>query len=156
MHREHGAGHWVVQHGNGPSRRTAGQMVGEITARYSTRDSLPPAWPPNSPDQNLLGNLWGWLDQRLDSLGCESFNTYSKAVSQQLAVVPTAPLRSLVECVPRRMAEVIRLKGEEIKYGGGVVWDVPGQPVTVRFKMRGTAVLSASGLSNLMHGHYHE
>jgi len=119
MHREHGAGHWVVQHGNGPSRRTAGQMVGEITARYSTRDSLPPAWPPNSPDQNLLGNLWGWLDQRLDSLGCESFNTYSKAVSQQLAVVPTAPLRSLVECVPRRMAEVIRLKGEEIKYGGG-------------------------------------
>jgi len=38
----------------------------------------------------------------------------------------------------------------------GVVWDVPGQPVTVRFKMRGTAVLSASGLSNLMHGHYHE
>jgi hypothetical protein len=55
----------------------------------------------------------------LGSLRYESFNTYAEAVMQQLAMVPKAPLRSLGEGMPRRMAEVIRLKGEKIKYGGG-------------------------------------
>ncbi len=75
-----------------------------------------PAWPPNSPNLNPNENLWGWLDQRLDSIGCESFAAYSNAVLQQLAMVPKALLSGQVKIMPRRMAEVIRLKGEKIKY----------------------------------------
>ena len=75
-----------------------------------------PAWPPNSPDLNPIENLWGWMEAEVDSLGCKSFNAYSEAVLRQLATAPRTLLRSLVNSMPRRMAEVIRLKGGKTKY----------------------------------------
>ena len=114
--RNHHVRPWVLQQDNDPSHSKAVEVVGKYNARCSTQASVLLAWPPNSPDLNPIENLWGWLDEKVDSLGCKSFDAYSKAVRQQLAMVPSTLLGSLVDSLPRRMAEVIRLEGGKIKY----------------------------------------
>ena len=52
----------------------------------------------------------------MDSLGCKSFDAYSAAVLQHPATVPRMLLQSLVDSMPRRMAEAIRLERGKIKY----------------------------------------
>lgn len=116
MFTEHGVRRWVLQQDNDPCHKKAAGVVEQYNARRSTRASILPAWPPNSPDLNPIENLWGWLEAEVDSIASKSFNAFSAAVRQQLATVPRTLLRSLVDSMPRRMAAVIKLKGGKTKY----------------------------------------
>jgi hypothetical protein len=52
----------------------------------------------------------------VDSPGGKSFDAYSAAVLKRLTMLPRILLRSLVDSVPRGMAEGLRLGGGKIKY----------------------------------------
>lgn len=116
MSTEHGVRHWALQQAHDPSHSKAVGVVEQYNARRSTRASILPAWPPDSSDLNLIENLWGWLAPKVDSPGGKSFDAYSAAVLKRLTMLPRTLLRSLVDSVPRGMAEGLRLGGGKIKY----------------------------------------
>ena len=76
-----------------------------------------PDWPANSPDLNLVENLWGIMDE----------NTYrdpepktmaqlKRRLSEEWTNIPLKTLQELSHSMPRRLKNVIKNKGGHARY----------------------------------------
>jgi hypothetical protein len=75
-------------------------------------------WPSLSPDLNPIENLWGLLARKVYANG-RQFHTIAElktAITQSWAEITIAERRPLVESMPNRLFEVIRLNGAKTKY----------------------------------------
>ena len=78
--------------------------------------SLLQQWPGNSPDLNLIENVWSWVDRRVNEKGCSTFEEYKQEVRTQFAAYPRSMLTSLYNSMPKRLEEVFKEGGRRIKY----------------------------------------
>ncbi len=60
--------------------------------------------------------MWAWVDQKVNAMGCKTFEEHSQAVLDQLRAVPKSMLVNLFDSMPTRMARVIELHGDKTKY----------------------------------------
>jgi len=75
-------------------------------------------WPANSPDLNLIENLWGILTRAVFANG-RQFNTKEELkaeILKQWDMIREECLTSLVKSMPNRIIDVISLKGSNTKY----------------------------------------
>jgi hypothetical protein len=73
-------------------------------------------WPPNSPDLNLIENIWSWVQAEVDKMGCSSMEDFEAAVTAKLAAVPQQHLTHLWDSMPKRLQAVIEASGGPTKY----------------------------------------
>lgn len=73
-------------------------------------------WPPDSPDLNLIENVWGYVQGRVEAKGCETFDLFCKAVLAELKAVPKSILANLYSSMPKRISKVIKSRGEKTGY----------------------------------------
>lgn len=107
---------WVLQQDNDPSHRTAPNAITTWNRSHTATCQLLVDWPPNSPDLNPIENVWGWVDGKVQQLGCKTFDEFKTAVLDTLQSVPAAYLTSLYDSMPRRMAKVIERSGDKTGY----------------------------------------
>jgi len=75
-------------------------------------------WPPQSPDLNPIENLWNWIKRKLES----EFpfpTTREQLIGYVMEIwdkIPEKIVETLCESVPRRLSEVLRMKGRPTKY----------------------------------------
>jgi len=75
-------------------------------------------WPPQSPDLNPIENLWNWITRKLES----EFpfpTTREQLIGYVMEIwdkIPEKIVETLCESVPRRLSEVLRMKGRPTKY----------------------------------------
>ena len=74
------------------------------------------AWPPNSPDLNPIENLWGWVQERVNRMGCATFLEFRTALLLELKSVPAWYLSKLYDSLPQRIANVLELEGGKTKW----------------------------------------
>jgi transposase len=75
-----------------------------------------PKWPPNSPDLNLIENVWGYVQARVDVLGCKSFEEFKEAVHKQFQAVSSSMLTNLFNSMKVRIACVVKKQGGKTGY----------------------------------------
>ena len=70
-----------------------------------------PCWPPNSPNLNIIENVWSWVAAEVNKQGCATMEEFKAAVLAKLAAVPKVTLTKLYDSLKKIMARVIENGG---------------------------------------------
>jgi hypothetical protein len=116
LYAAQGVSSWWLQQDNDPAHGKAADVVRAWNKKYASSIQLLPKSPPNSPDLNLIENVWGYVQAKVDQLGCQTFEQFKEAVHQQFAAVPLAMLQNLYKSMPNRIACVVQNEGDKTKY----------------------------------------
>jgi transposase/putative hemolysin len=111
---EMGISRWWFQQDNDPSHVNAQSIISEFNQQRrgaSTKVCLLPGWPPNSPDLNLIENLWSWLQARVNAKGCQSFEEFSKALDEAIVAVPKQSRVKLYNSMTNRLHQMVENGG---------------------------------------------
>jgi hypothetical protein len=112
----HGTSCWVLQQDNDPTHRVATDIVKEWSKDHASNVSLLNNWPPNSPDLSPIENVWSYVQGKVNSLGCTTFDQFKVAVVAVFQAVPKRMLINLYNSMPKRLAKVIELDGDKTSY----------------------------------------
>ena len=116
MMNSHGIGSWVFQQDNDPTHGCAKLVIMEWNKKPHSNVQLLPNWPPNSPDLNILENVWAYVQQKVNARGGGSFDAFKEAVISEIKSVPRKVICNLYASLPKRMAAVIANDGGKTKY----------------------------------------
>jgi hypothetical protein len=100
---------WVLQQDNDPCHGAAASPVESWGRQHSRSVSLLKDWPPNSPDLNIVENVWSIVDAKLKARVCRNAAEFQQAVVEELASVPQAVISKLFQSLPKRLEEVTQL-----------------------------------------------
>lgn len=112
----HGLGSWTLQQDGDPTHKCDPAVVEQYNAENASSVMVVSKWPPNSPDLNLIENIWSWVQAEVDKMGCSSMEDFEAAVTAKLAAVPQQHLTHLWDSMPKRMQAVIEAGGGPTKY----------------------------------------
>jgi transposase len=107
---------WYFQQDNDPSHANAKQIIQEWNANKGSSVKLLDGWPPNSPDLNIIENVWAWVQAEVDKLGCKTFDEFKAAVALKVAEVPKAMISNLYRSLDKRLSKVCQNEGGATKY----------------------------------------
>jgi hypothetical protein len=107
---------WNFQQDNDPSHGIADSIIRFRNRQFRAHTSLLKHWPPNSPDLNIIENVWSYVSSKVKARGCHNVAEFSQAVTQEMANVPQAFIDKLFASMPNRIKEVIKGKGARTKY----------------------------------------
>ena len=112
-----GIASFVLQQDNCPSHTNANTTVAQWNAKHKTTSiQVLQDWPPNSPDLNPIENVWGYVQAKVNALGCKSFDQFQQAVLDELKAVPKSMIHNLFKSMPKRLAKVVETGGGKTKY----------------------------------------
>jgi transposase len=77
-------------------------------------ETLP--WPSFSPDLNLIENLWDELERRLKKHHPKNKSELEMLLIQEWSNIEVSVLAKLVDSVPSRLNECIKMKGYPTRY----------------------------------------
>ena len=107
---------WVFQQDGDPAHGHARDVLKPWKLAHRSRVSLLGEWPGNSPDLNLIENVWSWVQTNVDKKGCSTFEEFKQEVCDQFAAYPQSMLTRLYNSMPKRLDEVIKKGGRRTKY----------------------------------------
>ncbi|CAM4841506.1 unnamed protein product [Rotaria magnacalcarata] len=108
-----GGSDWIFQQDNAPIHRAKVNLAWFKSKKINV---LP--WPSLSPDLNPIENLWGILARKVYA-GGKQFRTKEQlktTIIKSWEEITIEQLRALVESMPERIFEVIKLNGAKTKY----------------------------------------
>lgn len=111
-----GISSWILQQDNDPTHRCAAEQLQQWNASKGSNVQLLSPWPPNSPDLNLIENVWSWVQQQVDKQGCQTFEEFKQAVIHHIAAVPKQHLSNLFDSMRSRLEDVLENGGGATKH----------------------------------------
>ena len=108
-----GGSNWLFQQDNAPIHRAKANKLWLKKNKVSLLE-----WPSLSSDLNPIENLWGLLARRVyaDGRQFSSKEELKKEITRQWLKIILKEVRSLVDSMPNRVYECIRLGGAKTKY----------------------------------------
>lgn len=107
---------WCLQQDNDPCHGVAAQVVKDWNGRHGAKVELLSGWPPNSPDLNIIENVWAYVQQKVNMLGCKNLEEFKQAVEGTFAAVPQHVIKNLYASLDKRMKLVLKNGGDYTKY----------------------------------------
>lgn len=73
-------------------------------------------WSPNSPDFNVIENIFAWLKAKVEDMGPTDEQSLRDCIRTAWDALPLSMTETLVESMPRRLALAVKLNGGRTKY----------------------------------------
>ena len=115
LFNQKGISNWVFQQDNDPTHKKASKAAIQAwnQAHLGQAITLLADWPPNSPDSNLIENVWAWAQRKVDATRCKTFEEFEKCVITTMKNVPSSMLKNLYASMRERESGCARLPMEE-------------------------------------------
>ena len=107
---------WVYQQDKDPTHTVAGRVIKDFNQERCSCVELLQGWPGNSPDLNLIENVWSWVEAEVNKKACRTFAEFEVEVQNVFKSVPRNMLDNLWKSIPTRLHEVVRMDGKRVKY----------------------------------------
>lgn len=107
---------WVLQQDNDPTHKQAPKIVHDYNQKHGCSISVLPNWPPNSPGLSLIENVWSYLQSKLDSLGCQTFQQFKNALLREVKAINSAYAERLFKGMGARVQTCIQNQGDRTKH----------------------------------------
>lgn len=102
---------WLFQHDNDPKHRAA------IVTNWLNRCRVERLkWPSSSPDMNPIEHLWDEIERRMKKHQPKNVQELKDSLVRVWEAVEGEVLKKLVDSVPNRLNELIRMKGYPTRY----------------------------------------
>ena len=101
----------IYQHDNAPAH-----CYHRIIEWLEAKDVQNLNWPPQSPDLNLIEDVWNEIKFRLRGKAFENKDKLWKAVKKEWQNVSKSFIKNLYESLPRRIEALKNAKGSHTKY----------------------------------------
>jgi transposase len=102
---------FIFQHDNAPCHRSASTVSFLEDHNICLLD-----WPANSPDANPIENLWHIIKSKITTLGLLNAEELWSEIQNIWYNIPSTICRNLVDSMPRRVANILKMKGFATKY----------------------------------------
>jgi len=104
---------FIYQHDNAPIHTSRAAKTFLTEANISVLE-----WPANSPDVNIIENIWAYIKKRLDDYteDPKGLDELWERVQEIWTTIPIDVIRHLYESLPRRMKMVYENHGGSIRY----------------------------------------
>jgi len=73
-------------------------------------------WPPYSPDLNPIEGIWSYWKDRIRRRTPQSIDELKRIAFQEWREIPLNIIRSFIQCMNKRLNDVITNKGDNTKY----------------------------------------
>jgi hypothetical protein len=107
---------WLIQMDNDPSHSQANTVIAEYNKKNGCSIQKLADWPPNSPDLNIIENVWGDVQSIVNGMGCKSFEEFKQAVITTIKTYPQHKITNLYNSLQRRMQLVLDSSGGKTRY----------------------------------------
>jgi transposase-like protein len=111
-----GISSWLIQMDNDPSHSQANTVIAEYNKKNGCSIQKLPDWPPNSPDLNIIENVWGDVGSIVNEMGCKSFEEFKQAVITTIKTYPQNKITNLYNSLQRRLELVLANSGGKTRY----------------------------------------
>jgi transposase len=103
---------WVLVQDNDP-KHTAEESVRvlDILAPKRLRD-----WAPNSPDFNILEDVWSWLDDAMKHKNIKTIASLKRNLSLAWKNLDMSKVQASIQSIPHRLEECIQRQGKRTSY----------------------------------------
>ena len=71
-------------------------------------------WPANSPDDNAIENVFGYLENEIQPIRCSTIQAMERAVRAAWSRLTPEYCRKCIEAIPNRLKKIIETKGEYV------------------------------------------
>lgn len=108
-----GGSNFIFQHDNASIHSSAA-----VRSWFKNHNINVLEWPSNSPDLNIMENVWGWLSQQVykNSRQFNNAEELQKALQQAWSQLSVKYLQTLYDSMPSRIFEVIKKNGKSTNY----------------------------------------
>ena len=79
--------------------------------RSQEKKIIPMVWPANSPDLNIIENIWSIVDNKLLKFPTNTIDELKNALQIALSDISKDTSRKLFESLPERLRQLINCKG---------------------------------------------
>ena len=111
-----GQASWTFQQDNDPAHTLASIHLRAWNRKHGSSVQFLQNWPPNSPDLNPIENVWGWMEAKINRLGCNNWAAFKAAVHRVCKEVPQGMVSNLYGSMPKRMSLVLEKGGGKTGY----------------------------------------
>ena len=73
-------------------------------------------WPPQSPDLNIIENMWAILKRNVSKRFPSTLDELWKVATEEWYKIDDAYIKNLYSSIPKRLDAVIKMKGYHTKY----------------------------------------
>ena len=107
---------WELMQDGDKAHKVADEVVHAWNGLHHGNVVVLKHWPSNSPDLNIIENIWGYIADRVQAAGCKNGKQFKARVVKEFSHLPKAYIERLFNTIPQRLRQCIKRNGGRTKH----------------------------------------